>query len=31
MRSPEGSYIDPMTRYGSTDLNMLSAVIKNGS
>ena len=27
----EGSYIDPMTRYGSTDLNMLSAVIKNGS
>jgi len=27
----EGSYIDPMTRYGSTDLNVLSAVIKNGS
>ena len=27
----EGSYIDPMTRYGSTDLNMLSSVIKNGS
>jgi hypothetical protein len=26
----EGSYIDPMTRYGATDLNVLSSVIKNG-
>ncbi len=27
----EGSYIDPMTRYGSQDLNMLRSVIANGS
>ncbi|MDQ1749807.1 MAG: hypothetical protein QOE71_863 [Pseudonocardiales bacterium] len=26
----EGSYIDPMTRFGATDLNMLASVIKNG-
>ena len=27
----EGSYIDPMTRYGSQDLTMLQSVIANGS
>lgn len=27
----EGSYIDPMTRYGSTDLNMLTSLIKGGA
>ena len=27
----EGSYIDPMTRYGSQDLSMLKSVIANGS
>ena len=27
----EGTYIDPMTRYGARDLNALSAIIKNGA
>jgi hypothetical protein len=27
----EGTYIDPMTRYGSQDLNVLSGLIKNGA
>jgi hypothetical protein len=27
----EGSYIDPMTRYGSQDLSMLQSVIANRS
>jgi hypothetical protein len=27
----EGSYIKPMTRYGTSDLDVLSAVIRNGS
>jgi len=27
----EGSYIDPMTRYGSQDLNVLQSIIANGS
>ena len=27
----EGSYIDPMTRYGSQDLTMLQSIIANGS
>jgi hypothetical protein len=27
----EGSYVDPMTRYGSQDLTMLQSIIANGS